>query len=63
MPSERYKGYIKDYDGGTLVECSIHPTLKYSQIDKIIKRQKEFIVKKIKESVVTTHKLDALTLL
>ena len=53
MPFERCKGYIKEYDGGTLVECSIHPTIRYSQIDEIIKRQKEFIVKKIKERVVT----------
>ena len=25
MPKERWFGYIKDYDGGTLMECYIHP--------------------------------------
>lgn len=24
MPSERWLGYIKDYDGGTLMECVIY---------------------------------------
>lgn len=41
MPQERWKGFIKDYDGGTLMECFIHPFIDYSVISKIISRQKE----------------------
>lgn len=25
MPKGRYKGFIKDYDGGTMMECYVHP--------------------------------------
>lgn len=32
LPADRplqWQGYIKDYDGGTLMECRIHPSLPY----------------------------------
>jgi len=32
MPAERWKGYIKDYEGGTMMECFVHPTINYSKI-------------------------------
>jgi histone acetyltransferase len=37
MPFERWKGYIKDYDGATFLECSIHPKMDYTNISNIIK--------------------------
>ena len=37
MPSERWKGYIKDYDGGTMMECYIHPTIDYNIVSDTIK--------------------------
>lgn len=37
MPIERWKGYIKDYDGGTMMECYIHPTIDYNSVSDIIK--------------------------
>lgn len=40
MPAERWKGYIKDYDGGTFMECLIHPSIDYCDISNIIKEQK-----------------------
>ena len=40
MPQERWKGYIKDYEGGTMMECYVHPTIDYSRVSDIIKRQK-----------------------
>ena len=40
MPPERWKGYIKDYDGGTFMECYIHPSIDYGVISNIIKDQK-----------------------
>eukprot|EP01031_Cornospumella_fuschlensis_P041839 gene41839-51075_t len=30
MGKERWVGYIKDYDGGTLMECYIHPAVPYT---------------------------------
>jgi len=32
LPRERWVGYIKDYDGGTLMECVIHPKIPYADL-------------------------------
>lgn len=44
MPVERWRGYIKDYDGGKLMECYIHSYIDYSRISEIIKAQKQVIL-------------------
>ena len=43
MPKERWVGYIKDYDGGTLMECYIHPGIDYTNISGIIANQRAYI--------------------
>jgi len=58
MPAERWKGYIKDYEGGTMMECYVHPTIDYSKISEIIKRQKDFVIQKIKELSINNHRYD-----
>ena len=45
MPMEKWKEYIKDYDGGTLMEAYCNPMIDYSNLSEIIKQQKN----KIKE--------------
>jgi histone acetyltransferase len=47
MPKERWFGYIKDYDGGTLMECYIHPGIDYTDVSEIVARQRSFLYKKI----------------
>jgi hypothetical protein len=32
LPRERWVGFIKDYDGGTLMECVISPKLPYTDL-------------------------------
>ena len=32
MAKERWYGYIKDYDGGTLMECYIHPAINFLNV-------------------------------
>jgi histone acetyltransferase len=32
LPRDRWVGFIKDYDGGTLMECAIHPKLPYTDL-------------------------------
>ena len=32
MHKSRYHGYIKDYDGGTVMECYIHPSIDYVSV-------------------------------
>ena len=48
MPRERWVGYIKDYDGGTLMECYVHPTIDYTAVPEMIKTQKAFVNARIK---------------
>ena len=45
MPVEQWKDYIKDYDGGTLMEAEIDPKINYSNLSEILKEQKNCIVK------------------
>jgi len=32
-----------------MMECYVHPHIDYSRISEIIKKQKEFVIKRIKE--------------
>ena len=41
MSRERWVGYIKEYDGGTLMECSINMHVDYTQLKNVLKRQRE----------------------
>lgn len=41
-----------------MMECYVHPTIDYSKISEIIKRQKEFVIQKIKELSINNHKFD-----
>ena len=49
MPMEQWKDYIKDYDGGTLMEAEIDPKINYSNLSEILKEQKNCIVKYCKK--------------
>jgi histone acetyltransferase len=41
MPIEKWKEYIKDYDGGTLMEAYCSVSVDYSNLSEILKKQKE----------------------
>lgn len=41
-----YQGYIKDYEGATLMHCELNPRIVYTQFTGVIRKQKE-IVKKL----------------
>lgn len=49
MDRPNWYGYIKDYDGGTLMECTIHTRINYLQITSMIHRQLKAIQDKIQE--------------
>ena len=38
--SHRWQGYIKDYDGGTLMEYVMFPQIRYTQFPAIIHEQR-----------------------
>ncbi|XP_063366172.1 histone acetyltransferase KAT2A [Cydia amplana] len=46
LPRAMYQGYIKDYEGATLMHCELNPRIVYTQFTSVIRRQKE-IVKKL----------------
>mmetsp|Transcript_15954 Transcript_15954/g.41384 ORF Transcript_15954/g.41384 Transcript_15954/m.41384 type:complete len:482 (+) Transcript_15954:131-1576(+) len=39
MPAEQWTGFIKDYDGGTLMECAMHPKICYTGFPSMISVQ------------------------
>ncbi|XP_076939263.1 histone acetyltransferase GCN5-like [Bidens hawaiensis] len=49
LERERWHGYIKDYDGGILMECKIDPKLPYTDLSIMIHRQRQAIDEKIRE--------------
>jgi histone acetyltransferase len=50
MPKERWVGYIKDYDGGTLMKCVINPSIDYFHIPRLIKRQRAYLLDRITQA-------------
>nr|GEV44150.1 histone acetyltransferase GCN5 [Tanacetum cinerariifolium] len=49
LEKDRWHGYIKDYDGGILMECKIDPKLPYTDLSTMIHRQRQAIDEKIRE--------------
>lgn len=47
-----YLGYIKDYEGATLMGCELNPKIKYTEFSHIIRKQKE-----VKGSAVLVHEV------
>lgn len=47
LDEDKYKGYIKDYDGATLMECVIRPGIDYLNIPEMIKRQRARLYERI----------------
>jgi len=47
-------GYIKDYEGGTLMQCSMVPRVKYLEVSDMLAAQKEAILAKIR-SISRSH--------
>jgi histone acetyltransferase len=41
MNRRRWYGYIKDYDGGTLMECAVNKNIDYLDVPMMIQKQKE----------------------
>eukprot|EP00002_Diphylleia_rotans_P023831 TRINITY_DN4696_c0_g1_i2.p1 TRINITY_DN4696_c0_g1~~TRINITY_DN4696_c0_g1_i2.p1 ORF type:complete len:715 (+),score=132.52 TRINITY_DN4696_c0_g1_i2:85-2229(+) len=44
-----WQGYVKDYDGGTLMHCRIINEVNYLEIPKLIAKQREVIMAKLRE--------------
>lgn len=49
LDKQVWMGYIKDYEGGTLMQCSMLPRIRYLDSSKILLLQKVAIQRKIRE--------------
>ncbi|KAL8148854.1 histone acetyltransferase GCN5-like isoform X2 [Apium graveolens] len=49
LEQAQWHGYIKDYDGGILMECKIDPKLPYTELSTMIRSQRQAIDEKILE--------------
>lgn len=48
LPKKIWMGYIKDYEGGTLMQCSMLPRIRYLDGPKILSLQRAAILRKIR---------------
>jgi histone acetyltransferase len=48
MPKGRYFGLIKEYDGGTPMECYVHPSIDFTRIPEMLDAQYEFILSHVR---------------
>ncbi|XP_030597096.1 histone acetyltransferase KAT2B-like [Archocentrus centrarchus] len=57
VPKSKYVGYIKDYEGATLMGCETQPQHPYTEFSVIIKKQKEIIKKLIERKQAQIRKV------
>jgi histone acetyltransferase len=54
LPKDVYTGYIKEYDGVTLMEFVIHPLINYSRIAPTIRIQRAALAERLR-SISNSH--------
>ncbi|KAF2175146.1 histone acetyltransferase GCN5 [Zopfia rhizophila CBS 207.26] len=48
LPKSVWMGYIKDYEGGTLMQCTMLPRIRYLEVGRMLQKQKETVQAKIR---------------
>ncbi|KAF9728987.1 histone acetyltransferase [Paraphaeosphaeria minitans] len=48
LEKSRWMGYIKDYEGGTIMQCSMVPKIRYLESGRMLLKQKECVNVKIR---------------
>ncbi|KAH0550003.1 histone acetyltransferase KAT2A [Cotesia glomerata] len=49
LPRTMYQGYIKDYEGATLMHCELNAKIVYTEFTAVIRKQKEIVKKLIQQ--------------
>jgi histone acetyltransferase len=49
LPRHLWAGYIKDYEGATIMQCTMLPKIKYLEAGTLLLKQKQLILQKIRE--------------
>ncbi|KAF9112264.1 histone acetyltransferase [Mortierella sp. AM989] len=44
-----WMGYIKDYEGGTIMQCTMVPRVRYLEVNTLLQAQRKAVITKIKE--------------
>ena len=52
-----YQGYIKDYEGATLMHCELIPRIIYTEFTSVVRRQKEIVKQLIYQQQRTVSKI------
>lgn len=61
LAKDAYLGYIKDYEGATLMGCDLNPSIIYVQFTSVVRIQKEIIKKVIEEKTRAMREAGLLT--
>lgn len=48
LDKKKWMGYIKDYEGGTIMQCSMVPKIRYLEAGRMLMKQKECVNAKIR---------------
>lgn len=48
LEKPRWMGYIKDYEGGTIMQCTMVPRIRYLESGRMLLKQKEAVTAKIR---------------
>ncbi|KAF1834276.1 Bromodomain-containing protein [Decorospora gaudefroyi] len=48
LPKSEWMGFIKDYEGGTLMQCTMLPQIRYLEVGRMLLKQKETVQAKIR---------------
>ena len=48
LPRQQWMGYIKDYEGGTIMQCTMIPRVRYLESGRMLLKQKEAVMAKIR---------------
>lgn len=54
LDKPKWMGYIKDYEGGTIMQCTMLPRIRYLEAGRMLVKQKEAVMAKIR-SVSKSH--------
>ncbi|KAG1653006.1 Histone acetyltransferase KAT2A [Nymphon striatum] len=57
MPKQAYLGYIKDYEGATLMECELNAHIIYTEFTSVLRLQKEILKKVIEQRLKVKRKV------
>ncbi|KAI9805836.1 MAG: histone acetyltransferase [Sarcosagium campestre] len=48
LDKPRWMGYIKDYEGGTIMQCTMVPKIRYLEVGRLLLKQKEAVHAKVR---------------